>query len=252
MLAKRVIPSILVRGKTAYKGPGFGAQCTRSVGSALAIARTHAKRGVDELLILDIGATSEGRGPDLELVRQLSDDCYIPITVGGGVKTLGDIAALLNAGADKVAIGTAAWDKCGDLVERAADYFGAQAIVAVVEHAGNLLYRGGQPYVKLGLSHPVEMALHLQAAGAGEIVLMSVDQEASLGGYQVSIVAQCEAHGIAVPLIISGGCSDPSDMLAAIKAGADGVAAGALFQFTDTTPRDCAKYLKANGIEVRL
>jgi len=252
MLAKRIIPSVLVRGKTAYKGPGFGAQCTRSVGSALAVCRTHARRGVDELLILDIGATPEGRGPDLELVKQLSDECFIPITVGGGVKTLGDIAALLGAGADKVAIGTNAWQEGSDLIQRASDRFGAQAVVAVVEHSNNLLYRSGRPYFLYGLSHPVHMAKRLQAAGAGEIVLMSVDQEASLSGYQISIVAQCELFGMTVPIIVGGGCSGPADMLAAIRAGADGVAAGALFQFTDTTPRDCARYLKANGIEVRL
>lgn len=236
-LAKRIIPSILVRGKTAFKGPGFGAQCTRSVGSALAIARTHARRGVDELLILDIGATPEGRGPDLELVRALSDDCYIPITVGGGVRTLDQIDQLLRAGADKVAIGAAA-RKDASLLIRARDRFGAQALVGIVEDDD-------------GWAEAVTIACDLDHAGAGEIVVQSRVREGGMGGLDFGVAA-IVSSGISCPLILSGGCSGPEDMLAAIRAGAAGVAAGALFQFTDTTPRDCALYLQANGIEVRL
>jgi len=235
MLAKRIIPSVLVRGKTAYKGPGFGDQCTRSVGSALAICRTHARRGVDELLILDIGATPEGRGPDLELVKQLSDECFIPITVGGGVKTLDDIDALLRAGADKVAIGAAVRDDPA-LLMASADRFGRQAIVAIVEcdawQAAGVICKG------------VEML------GAGEIVLQSVDRDGHMSGYDLDSIRSASCCD--VPLIVSGGCRGELDMFEAIAAGADGVAAGALFQFTDTTPRDCARYLHSNGIEVRL
>lgn len=235
MLAKRIIPTILVRGKTAYKGPGFGPLCTRSVGSALAIARTHARRGVDELLILDIGATPEGRGPDLELVTALADGCFIPITVGGGVRTLADIDALLRAGADKVAIGQAVRDD-PTLIRTAADRFGSQAIVAVVEcdswHAAGILCKA------------------MQILGAGEIVLQSVEHDGCMQGYDLDAVraaACCD-----VPLIVSGGCRGEMDMFEAIAAGADGCAAGALFQFTDTTPRDCARYLAQRGVEVRL
>lgn len=234
MLGKRVIPSILVRGKTAYKGPGFGAACTRSVGSALAIARTHARRGVDELLILDIGATPEGRGPDLELVKAMSDDCFIPITVGGGVKTLDDIDALLRAGADKVAIGAEARKLHSTLIRDAADRFGAQAIVQIVE---------------LHADRHSKYDLH-----AGELVIQAVEGEGSMRGYpQIEwTLGGIDDRLFKGPVIFSGGCSGPEDMLAAIRAGADGVAAGALFQFTDHTPRSCAKFLKANGIEVRL
>jgi cyclase len=105
MLAKRVIPTMLVRGRTLVKGIAFDAW--RSIGHAAQAARVHARRGVDELLILDISATAEGRGPDLDLVRELSADCFIPITVGGGVRSCEDIDKLLRAGADKVAIGAA-------------------------------------------------------------------------------------------------------------------------------------------------
>lgn len=238
-LAKRIIPTILCRGKTAFKGPGFGLQCTRSVGSALAIASTHARRGVDELLILDIGAAPEGRGPDLELVKEMSDGCFIPITVGGGVKTLDDIDALLRAGADKVAIGAAARQDLS-LLTLARDRFGAQALVGIVEHDDDQW------------SEAVRLACEMDYAGVGEIVLQHRGyREGGCMGYDFGVAA-IVSSGIGCPLIISGGCSGPADMLAAIRAGADGVAAGALFQFTGTTPRDCARYLKANGIEVRL
>lgn len=235
MLAKRIIPTILVRGKVAFKGPGFGPQCTRSVGSALAIARTHARRGVDEMLILDIGATVEGRGPDLELVSAMSDDCYIPITVGGGVRTLDDIDALLRAGADKVAIGHAGRER-PDFIDEAADRFGAQAIVAIVEHASGLLE------IREPLRIPGE---------AGEVILQCRDSDGAMTGYDLGLLSFL-ADKVDCPLIISGGCSGAVDMLAAVRHGADGCAAGALFQFADTTPRDCALYLKSNNIEVRL
>lgn len=232
MLAKRVIPTMLVRGRTLVKGRAFAGD--RSVGHALQAARIHARRGVDELLILDIGATPEGRGPDLTMVTELAADCFIPITVGGGVRTLADIDALLRAGADKVAIGAAARANV-DFVDEAADHFGAQAIVVIVEHASSL--SGSRE----GLCVP---------GAAGEIVLQCRDLDGTMDGYDLGLLSFL-ADKVDVPLIISGGCSGPADMLAAIRHGADAVAAGALFQFTDTTPRDCTAFLKANGVEVR-
>lgn len=234
MLAKRVIPTVLVRGKTAFKGPGFGPACTRSVGSAVSVCRTHAMRGVDELVLFDIEATDQQRVFDLDLVRQLSDECFIPITVGGGVRSLWDIDALLRAGADKVAICTAAREK-PEFIDQAADRFGRQAIVAVIEHE---------------MLSPGESAIHQIPYSAGEVVLQSRDLEGTMAGYNLDFMRMVAAE-LDVPLIVSGGCSGPEDMLRAIKAGADGCAAGALFQFTEITPRDCTEYLLANGVEVR-
>ncbi len=168
-------------------------------------------------------------------MRQLSDDCYIPITVGGGVKTLGDIDALLRAGADKVAIGAAQRER-PDFIDEAADRFGAQAIVAIVEHESSLSED------RESLCIPGE---------AGEIVLQCRDLDGVMTGYDLSLLSFL-SDKVDCPLIICGGCASPADMLAAFRHGADGCAAGALFQFTDTTPKDCARYLKANGIEVRL
>jgi len=236
-LAKRIIPTILVKGRIAYKGERFKAD--RSVGSALSIAQVHARRGVDELTILDVSATPEGRGPDLEMVRELSEGCFIPITVGGGVKSLHDIDALLRAGADKVCIGAAARDDWG-LLMGASDRFGKQAVVVSCD-AGSVEPRreDAAAYVK-----------DMQACGAGEIVLQSVDRDGLMCGYDIDLIREVSA-AVNVPVIASGGCSGYPDMLAAIKAGADAVAAGALFQFTDATPKGAARYLEEHGICVR-
>lgn len=229
MLAKRIIPTVLVRGKTAFKGPGFGAQCTRSIGSALAACRTHAARGVDELCILDIAATAEGRGPDLDLVRELSEECFIPITVGGGVRSLQDVDALLRAGADKVAIGARAREE-PSFLELAADRFGSQALVQIIECRA--------------------MSIRLSLF-AGEVLAVFPDREATMCGYDLGVISILASH-LQVPLIACGGCSGEEDMLAAFKAGADACAVGALFTFTDATPRGAARYLKAQGLEMRL
>jgi cyclase len=232
---KRVIPTVLVRGSTAYKGPGFGERCTRSVGSALSVCRTHAMRGVDELIILDIAATDEGRGPDLHLVQRLSEGCFIPITVGGGVRTIDDINRLLRAGADKVAICSAARER-PEFITQAADRFGSQAIVVVIEHET----------VAMGDSARYE--IHLDA---GEIMLQSRDREGTMRGYDLDML-QAMADAAPMPVIVSGGCSGPDDMLRALRAGADATAAGALFQFTDCVPKECAEFLQTCGFEVRL
>lgn len=238
---------MLVRGRTLVKGERFNGW--RSVGHAAQAARIHAARGVDELCILDVSATAEGRGPDLDLVRELSADCYIPITVGGGVRSLEDIDALLRAGADKVAICTGAWEVV-DLFEDAAKRFGGQAIVASVDAGprGRVTYRCGAK--TLGYT-PRYVAGLLEQYGAGEILLQSVERDGTMVGYDIDLIHEV-SKAVSIPVIASGGCSGPEDMLKAIQAGASAVAAGALFQFTDETPRSCAQYLKAKGWEVRL
>jgi cyclase len=232
-LAKRIIPTMLVRGRTLVKGARFNSW--RSIGVALQAAKVHARRGVDELCILDIAATAENRGPDLDLVRELSEGCYIPITVGGGIKSLADIDALLRAGADKVCIGT-----CKHLIPAAAARFGKQAIVASLDWKGN-----GFP-----LEHAVINAEFLAAGGAGEILLQSVTLDGTMNGYDLDLIREVSA-AVNVPVIASGGCSSYDNMLEAFKAGADACAAGALFAFTDSTPKEAAKYLKTKGLEMR-
>ena len=246
MLAKRIIPTILCRGKTAYKGKAFDS--TRSVGSALAIARVHARRGVDELCILDIGATAEGRGPDLDMVRQLSAGCFIPITVGGGIRKLRDIDDLLRAGADKVAICTGAIE-VPNLIEDAASRFGRQAIVACVDSLeGYAVVRSG----RIGYGQQARIvAQQMDQRGAGEILLASVKRDGMMGGMDLDLIRDVSAS-VDIPVIASGGCGSYEHMREAFKAGADAVAAGAMFAFTDQTPKGAAWFLKNNGLEMRV
>jgi cyclase len=234
MLAKRIIPTMLCRGRTLVKGKQFAGD--RSIGHVQQAARVHARRGVDELLILDIGASREERGPDLEMVRELSAECYVPVTVGGGVCLLDDIDALLRAGADKVSICTHATEP---FIRAAAEHFGRQAITVVVEHGDE------------SLAQTVYSALRAQDAGAGEVIVQSRPRDGALCGYDLQVVSAVST-ALDVPVIASGGCGTPEHMHEALQAGADAVAAGAMFAFTDHTPRSCAQYLRTKGWEVRL
>lgn len=252
MLATRIIPTLLHRGPQLVKGKQF--KSWRSVGLAAQAVRVHQARGVDELILLDIGATPAKRGPDLALVEELSDVLFVPLTVGGGVRSVQDVQDLLNAGADKVAICTAAIPGQYRLLRECSDRFGCQAIVSVVE------YRDDEfgPYVctshcatRSFYGSPFEHATAMEKAGAGEIMLASVTRDGMMTGYDIPLIRRI-AGELEVPLIASGGCGTYQHMLEAIKAGASAVAAGAMFQFTDQTPRGAAEFLQQNGVEVRL
>lgn len=244
-LAVRVIPTLLCRGEQLVKGQRF--QSWRSVGHALQAARIHNARGVDELILLDIAATPEGRGPNLDLVRKLADECFIPLTVGGGVRTVDDVRDLLNAGADKVAICSGAFHST--LVRDATDKFGSQAIVGVVD------YKGFTAYAKCGTEAktvgPEAWSEWLAFSGAGEIMLTNIECEGTQEGYDLHTIEKV-AQDVSVPVIAHGGCSGYNDMVRAVRAGASAVAAGALFQFTDATPKGASKFLQQHGIEARV
>lgn len=236
-LAHRIIPTLLVRGDSLVKGVRFDAW--RSVGHPLQAARIHAARGVDELLYLDIAATPEGRGPDFKQIERLTRDVLCPITVGGGVRSVQDVRDLLNAGADKVAIGTCTTDRFKALREASAR-FGKQAIVAILSYQESKIHDGLVPAARLRVSQ-----------GAGELVLQPMEREGTMNGYDLSTLRTVSAT-VDVPVIASCGCGSYEHMREAIEAGADAVAAGAFFQFTDATPRGAAEYLMQHGIEARI
>ncbi len=237
MLAKRIIPTLLQRGHSLVKGIGYNSW--RSVGAAQQAMRIHAARGVDELIYLDIAATPDGRGPDFAMVERLTANFYTPITVGGGVRTLADIKQLLAAGADKVAICTAA-KLDPDLIQKAAKKFGRQAISVVIEVED-----------RDGPGVAVRKAEKFASLGAGELMVSRVERDGTMRGYDLDLI-RAVSRAVGVPVIASGGCSGYEDMHRAILAGADAVAAGALFQFTDCTPRGAAEYLTSKGVPCRL
>jgi len=231
MLAARVIPVMLCRGRHLVKGERF--VNSRVVGVALQAAKVHAARGVDELCILDVEASAMGRLIDTMMVQELTHDCFIPVTVGGGVRTVGDVDKLLRCGADKVLIGSAARRDLS-IVREASRTFGAQAIVVSIDS-------------------PCQGRLHAAqavSAGAGEILLNNVRRDGTMSGLDIELI-RTVAHAVVVPVIACGGFKDPEDARLAIKAGASGVGIGAAFLFTDLTPAMVSAYLKAHGVEVR-
>lgn len=260
-LAARVIPTLLARGDQLVKGRQFDSW--RSVGHVLQAAKIQAARGVDELIVLDIAATPEGRGPDLALVEKICAEMFTPVTVGGGVRSAQDVRDLLSAGADKVAINTAAIER-QRLVRECSDRFGRQAIVAAVDYRA-LPCACGTPHLAVMSHcgrrsvpidcheplHPFEWMRAVEDLGAGEILLTAVDREGTMQGYDVAML-RAVTRPILVPIIAHGGCGTYEHMREALAAGAAAVAAGAMFQFTDATPRGAAQYLARAGHEVRL
>ncbi len=251
MLAIRIIPTLLHRGDVLVKGKKFNAW--RSVGHVQQAARIHASRGVDELVILDIGATPMHRGPDFALVEKLTDRNFTPIAVGGGIKAVADVERLLRSGADKVVLGNVFLEDPMQ-VEKISRKVGSQAVVIAIDttQGKDGVYVGlrrGQ--VECTALNPVMWARQAEKFGAGEILLTSIDREGTMEGYDLETI-RAVSEAVTIPVVAHGGCGSYEHMHEAILAGASAVAAGALFQFTDCTPKGAAEYLKTKGIEVRL
>jgi cyclase len=252
MLKTRIIPTLLLKGLGLVKGKGFDSG--RRVGAALQSIRVYNLREVDELVLLDIAATPGGARPDFREIDELADNCFMPMTVGGGVKSLDDIRDLLAVGADKVAINTAAL-ATPELIRAGAREFGAQCIVAAIDVRR---HEDGRCEV---FSHcgrtatgrdPVAWAKQAAELGAGEILLTSIERDGTMRGYDVALVRDVAA-AVNVPVIASGGCgsyADMAELLAGSRAAA--VAAATIFHFTEQTPREAKAYLAARGVKVRL
>ncbi len=239
MLAKRIIPTLLYKQGLLVKGEGF--KSDRVCGNALQAARIHAMRLVDELVMLDVSDDE----PDYEMIRQLTDRSFTPVTVGGGIKTVADVQKLLNAGADKVCMTL----HHHDLLKEVSDKFGSQCVMAALDvpdtHVETMeSYEWTKRVTLRGASL-------LKKLGAGEILLQSRSRDGTMKGYDLEMIGAV-SKAVNIPVVASGGCSGYRDMENAIKAGAHAVAAGALFLFTDATPLNAAKYLHSKGIEVRL
>ena len=237
-LKTRIIPVLLwdQRGlckPISFQRPG------RFVGSLMSAAMLYENRTCDELILLDIDATPNGRGPRFEAIKQFTSKLFCPVTVGGGVRCLEDIRDLLMAGADKVVVRTHAWP---GFVETASRRFGSQCIVVSVDYFPN------HPAFRQEI---VDMARSLESAGAGELILTNADLDGTRKGYDlVTIHEVCSA--VKIPVIANGGCSGAHDMLDAIKVGAHAVAASSIFLFSDITPTGCKEYLAAHGVPVRI
>ena len=252
MLKVRVIPTMLFRNLGLVKGVRFDSW--RRTGSAMQTVKVYNLREVDEIVFVDIAATAEGRAPDLATVDELADECFVPLAAGGGVRALEDVRRLLQVGADKVVVGTAAVER-PYLIAQIAERFGAQCAVVAID-AKKLPGGGYEVYTHsgkhpTGLS-PLALARQVERAGAGEVILTSIDRDGTMQGYDLALISQI-AKAVSIPVIASGGAGNYEHMAEAVLVGgASAVAAASIFHFTEQTPLEAKKYLKGKGIAVRL
>jgi len=251
MLKVRVIPCLDVKDGRTVKGVNF--VDLRDAGDPVALARAYDAQGADELCFLDITASVEGRGAMISVIERTADACFMPLTVGGGVRTPDDMVAMLKAGADKVAINTAAVLE-PEILTRCARKVGAQAVVMALdvrrEGAGWCVYtHGGR---KSAGKDAVEFARKAADLGAGEILLTSMDRDGTKDGYDIELL-RAVREVVRVPIVASGGAGNVQHMAEAVtKGGADAVLAASIFHFGEATVTDAKRALAAAGAPVRV
>jgi len=255
-LARRIIPCLDVDDGRVVKGVNFVG--IRDAGDPVEIARRYNEQGADEITFLDITASHEGRDTTIKTVERIAREVFIPLTVGGGVRSVADIRSLLNAGADKVSINTAAI-KDPELVRSAAQRFGAQCIVVAMD-VKRVSSADEDPRYELfthGGRHPtgleaVAWAKQMAEFGAGEILLTSMDRDGTRDGFELTITRQI-SDAVDIPLIASGGVGTLEHLAAGIlEGGADAVLAASIFHFGEYTIPEAKSYLADQGVEVRL
>ena len=252
MLKTRLIPSLLLADGRCVKGVRFANY--RDVGHPVTAAKVYEAQGADELLFLDIRASAEGRATLLDVVRQTAEQCFMPLTVGGGIHTVDDIRTLLRAGADKVSINTGALAN-PELISEGAAEFGGQCIVVSIDHAmdedGRQQVMAERGTRGTGLS-VVDWAVRAAGLGAGEILLTSVEREGTRQGYDVDTV-RLVADAVMIPVIAAGGAGSLQDLVEVVTEGhASAVAAASIFHFTDQSPIKAHSYMKQAGLDVRM
>jgi cyclase len=251
-LAKRVIPCLDVTAGRVVKGINFVG--LRDAGDPVEVAARYDREGADELTFLDITASSDQRDIILHVIERVAEQVFIPLTVGGGVRRVEDVRRLLNAGADKVSINTAAVQEPA-LVNRAVDRVGSQCIVVAIDCKRRA--SGGWEVYTHGGRNPTGLdaigwAERVTAAGAGEILLTSMDRDGTRDGFDLELT-RAVADAVSVPVIASGGVGNCDHLAEGVLAGgADAVLAASIFHFGEYTVRQAKEHMRARGIEVRL
>jgi cyclase len=251
MLCKRLIPCLDVKDGRVVKGVRFVE--LRDAGDPVAAALAYDAQGADELVFLDITASHEGRATMLDVVRRTAEGIYMPLTVGGGVRTLADIRTLLRAGADKVSLNTAALERPA-LVTEAARAFGSQCIVVAIDakatdgHWEVFTHGGRRPTGR----DAVAWAREVEGLGAGELLLTSMDRDGTGMGYDLALTRSV-AEAVTVPVIASGGVGRLEHLREGVVEGrADAVLVASLFHFGEHTVPEAKRYLREHGVPVRL
>jgi cyclase len=249
MLARRIIPCLDVAGGRVVKGIHF--ESLRDAGDPVAQAARYDADGADELVLLDISASPEARRTTLGMVGRVAEAIFIPFTVGGGIRSVADAGAALRAGADKIAVNTAAVRE-PSLVSRLAESFGSQCVVVAVDVkriGGRLtvMVNGGREETRL---EAVEWSRHLETLGAGEILLTSMDRDGTGQGYDLPLLQQV-SQAVNLPVIASGGAGQLAHLAEALEAGAHGVLAATIFHFRESSLPRARAYLRERGYPVR-
>lgn len=252
MYAQRIIPCLDIKNGRVVKGINF--VDLRDAGDPVESAKAYEIAGADEIVFLDITATSDSRNTVADLVRRVASEVFIPITVGGGIRTVDDIRAILRAGADKVSLNSAAV-KNPILITDGAEAFGSQCIVAAIDAkkrydgSWEVYTAGGR--IATGLD-AVEWSVETERLGAGEILLTSMDRDGTKLGYDLELTAQVSSR-VSIPVIASGGAGNYSHFYDAFTTGkADAVLAASLFHYNEIPIQKLKKYLSKRGIPVRL
>jgi len=249
MLKHRVIPCVLLKDWQLVKSIGFDS--FRTIGHPTSTARIYNARNVDELIVLDIDASLNNEEINIETITDMAEECFMPLTIGGGIRTVEDIYKVLNAGADKVAINTIALEDI-NFIKESSSIFGSQCIVCSID-----VKKIDNEYKVFSVSkgildiNPLELAKEYESYGAGEILLTSVDFEGSTNGYDIELIKLFKDK-LEIPIILNGGMGKPEHAAEAIKNGADAIAAAYIFHFSQYTPDDIKHEMKENNINVRL
>ncbi len=253
MHTKRIIPCLDVKNGRVVKGVNF--VDLRDAGDPVEIAKAYDKAGADELVFLDITATSDARSTVTDMVRKVAENVFIPFTVGGGIRTVDDFKTLLREGADKISINSSAIHT-PRLISDAADKFGSQCVVVAIDarrradgSGWNIYKNGGR--VDVGID-AVEWAQKVEELGAGEILLTSMDGDGTKQGYDLAIT-RAIAEAVSIPVIASGGAGTLKHFYEALTEGkADAALAASLFHYKELEIREVKEYLREKGISVRL
>ena len=253
MFTKRIIPCLDVNNGRVVKGVNF--VNLRDAGDPVAVAAAYDKAGADEVVFLDITASSDARNTVVDMVRRVAETVFIPFTVGGGIRTVEDFKVLLREGADKISVNSAAIMR-PELISEAADKFGSQCVVVAIDakrradgSGWNIYKNGGR--IDMGMD-AVEWAMKVCKLGAGEILLTSMDCDGTKAGYDIELTRTI-AENVSVPVIASGGAGTLEHFREALTDGkADAALAASLFHYKELEIRQVKEYLRDNGIPVRL
>ena len=251
MLKNRIIPCLDVKNGRVVKGINFVG--LKDAGDPVEQAKTYSDGGADEICFLDITASNENRDTIFDVVRETSKKCFVPLTVGGGVRSIEDISKLLNCGADKVSINTAAVQN-PDVVEQSSKKFGSQCIVVAIDAKKNndrweIYTHGGRNSTGIDA---IEFASNMEKRGAGELLITSMDRDGTQIGYDIDLMSTISSR-VNIPIIASGGVGELEHLVDGIKLGnASAVLAASIFHYGKYSIKEAKEYLDSKGIPVRI